>query len=215
MDDVIMLFWAVIAGQGMGIFFIIVCAGILPYVLCKWNEDSNKQKAAQFGLRIVAIVALCTLAVTIILIIRAMPFSDKVTSEYVESAICWLIGVDLVCLLFVVCQQGGLTRSVFLPVFFLIPTAYLAVVPKESMRKIVILLGLISACCVISYLVSRFVSHKKEAKLPLLRLEITDFSILHHRGYNFAYLIVSIISLITPAVQFAIRAGYITFSLAK
>ena len=124
MKDVIMRFWAVIVGQAMGILFIIGVAGILPYVMFNWDKYRDKQKDAQFGLKIVVAAASCTFVVLAILFFRAMPIKDKVTPEYVELAIRWLIGVDLFCLSFIVCQQGGLTRSVFLPVFFLIPAAY-------------------------------------------------------------------------------------------
>ncbi len=209
MDDVTARFWAIMVGQCLGAI-VIVGAGVLPYLGYGANSCKKTRKDTLLGLTIVGIVFVFVLLMLIIQFVRAMPFEDKITNSFVENVLWWFLVADIIALLFVVCQQGGLSRSAFLPIYFLIPAAYLAVSIKDaSMYSIGILLILITMCLFISYLVS----HKKMSELRFLslRLSVTDFSTLHHKGYNRSFLIVSVVSLVIPALQFAFRAGYIVF----
>src|SRR5205809_5281245 len=55
--------------------------------------------------------------------------------SFTDSAVNWTVILYLLCdiflLLFMVCQQGGLCRSMFVPIFFLIPIA-LKIVDKRT-----------------------------------------------------------------------------------
>lgn len=219
MNDIMARFWAIMGGQCLGAIIIVV-AGILPYLGYGTDLDEKERKNTKLGLKIVGIAFLLVLVILIFQFIRALPFlralpvGDKITDNFVENIFWWLIAVDIAALLFVVCQQGGLSRSAFIPMFFLMPAAYLAVFTKYTNRYgIWILLISIVVCLSLSHLVSR--KKMSELRFFSLRLNVTDFSTSHHKSYNWSFLIVSIVSLAIPALQFAFRAGYTTSSLPK
>src|SRR5207247_8772534 len=61
--------------------------------------------------------------------IQAARFGKRVALDHgaVDVSIVSFVTLDITLLLFLVCQEGGLCRSVFLPVYFLIPLAYMSV----------------------------------------------------------------------------------------
>lgn len=129
------------------------------------------------------------------------------------------VGVDIVLLLLLVYQQGGLCRSMFLPVFFLIPTAYIIVERKERKyrwRRLLILV-IITACICSSYHVAVTLPPSTvgtdagpaevgpaQGAISFLAWslpDVTDFSSLSHAEYDKAIFRASLISAFVPIIQ--------------
>lgn len=112
---------------------------------------------------------------------------------------------DIPILLFLVCQEGGLCRSILLPVFFLIPIAHMTVECRK--RAINTVLIIIIACIGIGFLVSLRVgipreSHVNALSLWVVNIPITDFSdSASHTGYDWAVFMSAIISTLIPLWQ--------------
>ena len=113
--------------------------------------------------------------------------------------------IDIPLLTLLVCLQGGLTRSMFFPLFFLIPVAHYAVEQEGKQNRVLWGVGAIAVCMIVSYFVSYFVAAGNMQYLfGLSPLRITDFSTLTPERYALALLVVSLISLFIPVVQMRI-----------
>jgi len=135
----------------------------------------------------------------------------------VDIMLLLYVGMDIVLLLLLVHQQGGLCRSMFLPVFFLIPTAYLIVERREKVfrwRRLIVL-AVIMGCICSAYRVSVIlqplpsdsslgVSNKTVWFLHHWPLQVTDFSMLAHADYDKAIFRASLISAFVPITQILI-----------
>lgn len=196
-------FVAILGGQGLGVV-LLVAVGVVPFSDYGKFKDDSIRKEIGYGIKIIRIFSAITLVALLVgyLIFRLLSIEHQ--QKYVGTMLWGFIFLDLVALLFVVCQQGGLSRSMFLPVFFLIPAAYITV-DQPSILEMSFLLTIIGLCLLISYYISR--DKVTELRFPFFTVRVTNFSTLHHKGYNWAFLIVSIISLLTPALQL----GYLKF----
>ncbi len=135
---------------------------------------------------------------------------DPLDHPYIDKILLTYVGIDLLLLLLLVCQEGGLCRSMFLPVFFLIPIAYLAAEqPGHRVRKLLVLLSIV-VCIVISYLVSRWTMPPQgttnlQPAIPFglggRTIHVTDFSTLAHASYDEAILYASLVSAFVPIIQ--------------
>lgn len=125
------------------------------------------------------------------------------------EVIIWIfLFVDIGIIFFLVCQQGGLSRSVLIQVFFLIPVAHLAV--EQNMYLVWCVFAVVVVCIVISNWVGRLVTaevKKSTGVLPRFRLigEITDFQTLAPAEYDIALWRMSVISMLIVAVQVIIK----------
>jgi hypothetical protein len=120
----------------------------------------------------------------------------------VDVTVISFVTLDIAILLFLVCQEGGLCRGVFIPVFFLIPLAYLSVErPSKLWRALVVLLTVVG-CILISFVVSRlgWPPHQ-EGNMLLLPIPITDFHRWDHPHHDWAILWVSLISSCIPVFE--------------
>jgi hypothetical protein len=147
---------------------------------------------------------------------------------HVDVVLILLVIVDIILTLLLVSQEGGLCRSMFLPVFFLIPTAYLIVErrePKFRWSRLVVLMAIV-ACICISYRVSK--EHEPDLKvglvtpahgsLHILRWEIgeiTDFETLSHTPYDKAIFYASLISAFIPIFQIFVEIVQDRFSTPR
>ncbi|HJR05961.1 MAG TPA: hypothetical protein VJ842_01595 [Pyrinomonadaceae bacterium] len=137
---------------------------------------------------------------------------------HVDIILLAYVTCDLVILLRLVCQQGGLCRSMFLPVFFLIPTAYMIAERREPkflyrLRRVLVLMAIVGCICT-SYHVSEMLmpltgngaGQPIAGKVHLLwwSIEVTDFSTLAHGSYDQALYIASMISAFVPITQIGI-----------
>jgi hypothetical protein len=121
--------------------------------------------------------------------------------EDVDVMIFSLFLIDICVHTFLVCQEGGLVRSMFLPVFFLIPIAYTLVERTEKIHRLFWVFLITVVSIFICYRVSSLVTTTEFKKLPLLQIPITDFSVPPKGNYNRAILITSLASLMIPAMQ--------------
>lgn len=127
----------------------------------------------------------------------------------VDISIWAFVLFDVGILLLLVCQQGGLCRSMFIPVFFLIPTAYMAVERKSKMWRVLILILIVMGCIVFSFYISKITEPANvivEARRSTLTSRVvsiptTDFQALAHSDYDLAMLWASLISAAIPGVQ--------------
>lgn len=200
-------FLAIVVGQLLGaslVYFV----GTSPFIggVSKRKEEIHKD--IDSGLNMIKITAYVVFAALVIgggLVLFLSKKYGECKHEHIDTLLYVFIGIDLLCLLFIVCQQGGLSHSMFLPVFFLFPAAYLAVVHPSKINTTYYLLGVIGVCIFISFWVSRYrVSHSNFTKLPVLRVMITDFSTLYPTGHSFGLFIISLISIAIPALQLGI-----------
>jgi len=158
-----------------------------------------------------------------------VPFIRRELMDWhVDVVLILLVIVDIILTLLLVSQEGGLCRSMFLPVFFLIPTAYLIVErrePKFRWRRLVVLMAIV-ACICISYRVSK--EHEPDLKvglvtpahgsLHILRWEIgeiTDFETLSHTPYDKAIFYASLISAFIPIFQIFVEIVQDRFSTPR
>lgn len=73
------------------------------------------------------------------------------TQRNADIAIWTFVGIDICVLLFLVCQERGLCRSMFLPVFLLIPIVYVAVERPDKRSRTLLVLGIIMSAMIVSY----------------------------------------------------------------
>jgi len=192
-------FWAITLGQLFGVLqlFAVVTLAFTAYGQL---PDQTLRNEINLGLKMIKItggVALVALLLGSGYLLYLYKQSGEFKHEHIDLLLWAFVVIDLLCLLFVVCQQGGLSRSMALPVFFLIPAAYLAVVNPSRINTTYYLLAFIAVCVVISFLVSYF----GVTKLPILAIKVTDLSTLYPTGHNWALLIVCVMALLIPALQ--------------
>lgn len=118
-----------------------------------------------------------------------------------EATIWIFLFVDIGIIFFLVCQQGGLSRSVLIQVFFLIPVAHLTV--EQDMCLVYWVFAVVAVCIIICSCVGRRVT----ANVRKFRLigEITDFQTLAPAGYDRALWRMSCISMLIVAVQIILK----------
>jgi lysylphosphatidylglycerol synthetase-like protein (DUF2156 family) len=194
-------FLASATAQGGGIILLLMI-GILPF--------SNTQLNIALGVMwiIYAMAATtCGLLIGIALAAYRARKLGKLDHRCVDRAITIYLVFDIVIVLFLVCQEGGLCRSIFIPLFFLIPIALMIVEPHDKMSRVYVVLSVLVVCIIISYAVSRYVGTPNDSKIDALPLgggrllPVTYFSELAHPGYDVSVFIVSLLSVIIPILQ--------------
>ena len=207
-------FVAINVGQlsGVLLFFSVVFA----FIGTGGPESEIHRSDINFVLKVIGIAGgfvFLALLVGLCVVLFLVRQSGEFKHEHVDGLLWAFVIVDLIVLLFTVSQQGGLSRSMFVPVFFLIPAAYLAVVRESKISTTYYLLAVIGVCVFISFWVSHYrASHSNFTELPLLSVKITDFYRLDPDGYNWAFFIVCGVSLLIPALQLWIKVWLATKS---
>jgi hypothetical protein len=200
-----------LAAQALGFLLLFILGfGTFP------PEQENIMRGYHFIQKIAWTYLGLSVGVFIILLIVAA-VKKRITDGNVDFMLMSYVGIDILLLLLLVCQEGGLCRSMFLPVFFLIPTAYLIVERRESAyrwRRLAVLLVIIACICK-SYKVS--LEHQPlvdsthlypaEGTVGFLRwiMHITDFSTLSHWSYDHAVFYASLISAFIPVIQIIVE----------
>lgn len=136
-------FWAVSAGQGCGTLLLLVVVGV-SFLAYGKIKDENTRSEIWWGLKMILLVFLAVLVAGLggfVKVFCIAKESGQFDHKIVDYMLWFFVAIDLLGLLFIVCQQGGLSHSMFLPVFFLIPTAYLAVVNPSKINSTYILLS--------------------------------------------------------------------------
>lgn len=197
-------FAATIAGQIGGLFVLLVVA--IPFPESQSDIIPGKQ-----WMEIAEIVIFLVLLLGIFLALRhSRSCGGSFNDPCVNIAITTYLVFDIPILLFLVCQQGGICRSVLMPVFFLIPIAHMMV---EKRKKWVYgVLGAIVFCIFVGFLVSLYVgipsgTNVKRFPSALGGIVITDFSGQSHTGYDWAIFISAVFSVLIPVIQ----QGFVLF----
>jgi hypothetical protein len=194
-------YWAAVAAQVAGIN-LFIAVGLLAFPF--------SQQDISLGLKFIVGGMLVVLMFSLVAFI--FPFRRTWRRQHrtfihedVDVMIFALFLIDICVHTFLVCQEGGLVRSMFLPVFFLIPIAYTLVERAERMRRLVWVFAITVLSMCICYRVSSLVTTIQLRKLPLSQIPITDFSLSAVPGnYDRALLITSLASLIIPTMQIKI-----------
>lgn len=192
-------FAATIGAQIGGLFLLLVIA--IPFPASKTDIVKGKQ-----WIEIAEVIIFLVLLLGMYLARRR---SKKCNGIFDDSCVNITISTYIICdipiLLFLVCQQGGICRSILMPVFFLIPLAHREVEKREKWVKGV--MGAIVLCIIFTFMVSLYVGDPSVSGVhslptPIRRLTITDFSSpAAHKGYDWAILIAAIISVMIPFIQ--------------
>jgi hypothetical protein len=193
-------YWAAVAAQIAGIN-LFIAIGFLAF-------PSSKTELA-FGLKCIVvgmlIVFTLSLATFIPPFLRA--WRGKLAEfdhKDVDRMIFLLFLIDMGMHTFLVCQEGGLDRSMFLPVFFLIPIAYTLVERRVNLRRLFWLYLLTALSILLSYSVALFVTKQGATTIPIVGIPITDFPGVAPVNYNNALFIVCLVTLAIPMLQIKI-----------
>jgi hypothetical protein len=191
-------FWAAVGAQVAGILLFLFIGNVFPVSHTELSEGLS-------WIHTMAYIAFGALVVSLILGRLAKRWCKDFDS-CVDKVISVLLIFDIPIVLFLVCQQGGLSRSMFVPLFFLIPVAQLAVEQRGKRYRVYIGVFFIAVSLVISCLVSQGISPQNPTlkMFGLGSVPITDFSTLAVNRYATAILIVSLISLAIPLLQWGI-----------
>jgi MFS family permease len=144
-------FWAAVAAQGAGLVLLIIL-GILVFP----NHQDNIDRGLTVIHRAIGVYLVSFVAILFIPPIIAACKRSKTVLEhdFVDWAIWAFVWVDINLLLTLVCQEKGLCRSMFLPVFLLIPVAYVSVERIEKKSHALVVLAMIIVYMVISFYMS-------------------------------------------------------------
>jgi hypothetical protein len=192
-------YWAAIAAQIAGIN-LFVAIGILTFPATP--DIAVGLRLIVAGMWLVLLVSLPAFLFPFIQTWRKNRISF--VHEDVDRMILTLFLTDICMHTFLVCQQGGLNRSMFLPVFFLLPMAYTLVERREGKRRLLCVFSITIISVIISYLVSWWVTSRGLTALPVIRIPITRFSDWSPRSFTNALLITSLASLLIPIMQMEI-----------
>jgi hypothetical protein len=203
-------FWATIAAQVAGMLLLFFIGTIFEIFS---DPTAPERPAIAGGMHAIFIIAFCVLIGLILGVCLSYKFAGKcqgVKHFYdhhpcVDKMLGTFLIVDIPLLTLLVCLQGGLTRSIFFPLFFLIPVAHYTVEQRSKRHRVLWGVIAIAACMILSYFVSFFMAARNMQNLfGLSFLRITDFSNLARERYALAVLIVSLISLFIPVIQMRI-----------
>lgn len=144
--------WAQIAGFSILVALLLVF-GIRNRDVFNSGSDSKELWVGLSYIMMMISVYLVGTAVT-----GAIPFliawiggGQPYTEKNADIAIWTFVGMDICVLLFLVCQERGLCRSMFLPVFLLIPIVYVAVERTDKRSRTLLVLGIIMSAMIVSY----------------------------------------------------------------
>jgi len=209
-------FWLAVGAQGAGILLLLSIGNVFP-------AGQTDLSTGLDWIHIMGFLGLGALVVGFLSSLVAKRWCQEAHS-CVDSTIITFLLFDIPIVLFLVCQQGGLSRSMFVPLFFLIPGAHLAVERRQNRYRVYIGVGLIALCLMVSCMVSRNTPLNLPTNVgqsdPTLRVygslatRITDFSILAPKRFALATLIVSLIALLIPMTQWGI-VGFIASDAKK
>lgn len=184
-------FWAAVGAQTAGALLLLFIGNV-------FGANPRVELSAGLGwIHRMAVMAIGALIVGLTLF-KLAKRKCKDSHTCVDAVILTLLAFDIPIVSFLVCQQGGLSRSMFVPLFFLIPAAHLAVERPDKKHRVYVATCFIGA----GILVSWFVSWSNPIKLG--SVFVTDFSGVDAESFATALLIVSLISLFIPLIQWGI-----------
>jgi hypothetical protein len=206
-SPVIRLIMTIVAQSGGFLLLFILGTGILP---------PEGRGNIRFGFDFIRGISWRYVAISGAILfvgILVAAYARKFKHWHTDLVLLLFVALDIIMLLLLVYQQGGICRSMFLPVFFLIPTAYLIAERREKKyrwRRLLIL-ALIVSCICFSYKVARNFPPGEpglartavtgDAQFFVWTIPITDWETLAHTDFDRGLFYVSLISAFVPLFQ--------------
>jgi hypothetical protein len=183
-------FWATIAAQTAGVLLLFLIGLI-------FDITERCQQDIESGVHWIFVIAFLVFIGLVVGCVQAFVPTQKcnLNHDHVDTTLNTFLYVDIPLLTLLVCMEGGITRSMFVPLFFLIPIAQRAVEQSTSLRRVLRGVVAIATGMLLSTIVSVFVARNMRHLFGLSFLRVTDFSTLAPRRYAAAILTVSLISL--------------------
>jgi hypothetical protein len=205
----------IVAQSGGFLLLFILGTGILPTSL---RLDMPHAENIQVGFDFVRWVSWRYVVVSLSILtlgVVTASLTRQFRHWHADLVLLLFVFVDIWFLLMLVYQQGGICRSMFLPVFFLIPTAYLIAERRERAYRWrrVLILALIVSCIYLSYNVAKTFppGEPGEVRTAVVGeanfflwpwpIPITDWETLAHTSFDQALFYVSLISAFVPLLQ--------------
>jgi hypothetical protein len=185
-------FLAVFAAQGLGVGLLFVI-GLVFELFYK----SAKPIGVAEGVEYIWFIAVLVLIVWVVgSLVGFIPARCKKVKEFEDAWVDWTVRTFLYCdillLTILVCKQGGLSKSVFFPLFLMIPVAHRLVERDDKLDRVIWGAIVIGVAMVLCY----FVSIGR-----LGGFSVTDYSTLTPKRFALALVIVALISLAIPIFQ--------------
>lgn len=209
-------FWATIAAQAGSVFLLFFigiifdigairapCPSVQPGAQVEavaLLDAAAKAEAVEVGVQVIFVIALLVFIGLVVGSYRGFKDARDCGGEFIESCVektvtTFLI-FDIPLLTILVCLEGGLTRSMFSPLFGLIPLAHYAVERRRKDRVLKDILAVVIGI-IISFLVSIFITEGKIWGW----VTVTDFSSIARRQYALAILFVTLVSIMILILQ--------------
>jgi cytosine/uracil/thiamine/allantoin permease len=182
-------FWATVAAQTAGVL-------VLFFIAIMFDVGKKCDSILEPGLQMIFIISFLVFLGLVLGFVRAFLPAQKCgfNDSCVDRALNTFLAVDIFFLTLLVCLEGGLTRSMFSPLFVLIPIAHSAVESDDKTPKIIKVLGLVVACTLVTLVVSILVSKGMQNLFGLSFLQIVDFSAKEPTRFAFSLFFVTLIS---------------------
>lgn len=191
-------FWAAVVTQFLGITLLVII-GILPF---SWDQTDIKAGLSMIKYSIGA--AFGVLIFGVIPAFISLCRKRDLRRFDIDWTILVFLVLDTLIILFLTWQQGGLTRSMFVPIFTVIPVAHLVIERSDSIRRVYWTVLGILICIGFSFAISWSIAARTD--LPILSwIPVTDFSVLAPVDYQIASLIVNTASIVIIGAQVLMR----------
>jgi hypothetical protein len=195
-------FWATIAAQTGGVLLLFFMAIIFD--VGSIFERERPCGEIEVGVQWIFIIASLVFAGLVVGFYRGFKHAhecNEFNDSCADRALMTFLYVDIPLLTTLVCLQGGLTRSMFSPLFGLILAAHYAVERRDKMRRVLWDVVAVVAGIVISFAMSILVARGMKS---LWGVHIVDFSTLTPTRYALAILWVSLVSVFIFILQMQI-----------
>lgn len=192
-------FWATVAAQTAGVLLLFFIAIIFDL----WNEPCSANLEA--GIHQIFVVAfLVFIGLVVGCATSFIPTQDCPLGEmHVSRTLFIFLCFDIPLLSCLVILEGGFSRSVFTPLFFLIYIAYNAVEQEERTFRKLAILGTLQIFMLVTWL-APYYQPPNSRILGFEFLTVTDFSVIDERRFSFTNFLVASLSLAIYVVQLRI-----------
>jgi len=115
------------------------------------NNPLVKTGLSYIGRSMLVYVGGCLLILSVPFLLDWIRGVESYDDLSVDIGVLMFVWLDICILLLLVCQERGLCRSMLLPVFLLIPIAYMTVENPDKRHRILIVLGMIVSGMIITF----------------------------------------------------------------
>lgn len=192
-------FWATVAAQTAGVLLLFFIAIIFDLWNAPCSTSLEKGIHQIFVVAFLVFIGLVAGCATAFIPTQRCDLKDA----HVNRTLFIFLFFDIPLLTFLVVIQGGFSRSVFTPLFFLIYIAYNAVEEEGSKNRKLAILGVIEFCMLLAWLAPTYLPPGKMVG-GIEFLTVTDFSAVDVERYSFTNFLVASLSLAIYVVQLRI-----------